>query len=97
MKEEKKIVGCKIRDVGTQSSLITEDSSSSPSPTLLSTPSIKERMIKCCDQTQNSTSTVKLNPKQVVCYTPPLICIIFTLPLTSYNIKCDNVFYASYN
>ncbi|XP_057524443.1 uncharacterized protein LOC130804128 isoform X2 [Amaranthus tricolor] len=63
--QEKKIVGCKIRDVGTQSSLITEDSSSSPSPTLLSTPSIKERMIKCCDQTQNSTSTVKLNPKQV--------------------------------
>ncbi|CAO2817208.1 unnamed protein product [Amaranthus hypochondriacus] len=64
LKEEKKIVGCKTRDVGTQSSLITEDSSSSPSPTL-STPSIKERMIKC-DEIQNSSSTIKFNPKQQV-------------------------------
>ncbi|CAO2825439.1 unnamed protein product [Amaranthus hypochondriacus] len=70
--EEKKMVESKTRDVGTQSSLISEESSSSPSPT--STPSIKERKINFCEETedadtQNSSSSInniKLNPKQEV-------------------------------
>ncbi|XP_057522256.1 uncharacterized protein LOC130802315 isoform X2 [Amaranthus tricolor] len=70
LEQEKKMVEIKTRDVGTQSSLITEDSSSSPSPT--STPSIKERKTMFCEETedgdtQNSSSSInniKLNPKE---------------------------------
>lgn len=68
--EDRKIGGSKTRDVGTQSTP-PEGSSSSPSPT--STPSIKERMIKRFednedgDTTQNSSSSIKLNPVEEVC------------------------------
>ncbi|XP_021847140.2 uncharacterized protein [Spinacia oleracea] len=66
--QEKKITGSRTRDVGTQSTP-PEGSSSSPSPT--STPSIKDRRMNRCDDTedgdtQNSTSSIMLNPVEEV-------------------------------
>lgn len=63
--EEKKMVDINTRDVGTQSTSRVENKSSSPSP--ISTPSIKERKIKCFleaedGDTLNSSSSTKLNP-----------------------------------
>lgn len=64
--EEKKIAGSRTRDIGIQSTLSGPgESSNSPSPA--SPPSVKERMIKCCEETevgntQNSSSSTKVNP-----------------------------------